>query len=164
MIDIGKLHVDLDVVISKKASLDQLISPGELHQLKLKFEKNHWDDNTIIANVYRYIKDNTLDILDASDLLDSSIIIESDPYVIKAMELMAMSQRHAEVLLLEKESKYPGSWVSTISQAISNLECDSQDFNILVWDAYFMRNFEKNKDVPGWTHLANVLDDYFFSL
>jgi hypothetical protein len=164
MIDLSKLYVNLDLVLNKRASLGLILSPYEIEQLKRKAEKNHWDDNTIIANIYRYLKENISDFLHDSDFIDANIIIESDPFIIKAMELMSTSQSHAEVLLVDKESKYPGSWVNSIASALKELDCREDQFNLLVWDAYFMKNYEINKNIPGWVHLAETLDDYFDTL
>ena len=88
MIDINNLYVDLDLVLNKRAKLGNLLTPYELEQLKRKFEKNHWDDDTIVASIYRYLKENISDLLDNSDFIDANVIVESDPYIIKAMELM----------------------------------------------------------------------------
>lgn len=164
MIDINNLYVDLDLVLNKRTRLDNLLTPYELEQLKRKFEKNHWDDNTILESVYRYLKENIADLLDNSDFMDANVIVESDPYIIKAMELMSMSQRHAEVLLVDKAYKYPGCWVNDISNALKKLDCNEEDYNILVWDAYFMRNYEKNSNIPGWEHLVEVLENYYDTL
>jgi hypothetical protein len=164
MIDISKLYVDLDIVLNKRTTLDCLFTPQELDQFKKKAEKNHWDDNTIVANLYRELKENIHDYLSNSDFLDANVIVESDPYVIKAMELMSASQRHAEVLLVDKSYKYPGCWVESIAKALRNLQCKEEDYICLVWDAYYMRNFNMNKDIPGWTHLANILEDYYDTL
>ena len=114
--------------------------------------------------LYRYLKENIADLLDSSDFLDANVIVESDPYIIKAMELMSTSQRHAEVLLVDRDYKYPGCWVNDIANALKGLECKAEDYNILVWDAYFMRNYEINSKVPGWAHLADVLENYYDTL
>lgn len=164
MIDLNNLYVDLDLVLNKRTKLGTLLAPYEIAKIKSKAEKNHWDDNTIVANIYRYLKDNIKDMLTNEDFLDSSIIIESDPYIIKAMELMALSQRHAEVLLVDKEYKYPGCWVNEIAQALKDLKCRLEDYNLLVWDAYYMKGWDKNKAIPGWTHLADVLENYYDTL
>ena len=164
MIDISKLYVDLDLVLSKRTNLGSLLTPYELEQFKRKAEKNHWDDNTIVANLYRHLKENISDFLNNSDFLDANVIIESDPYIIKAMELMATSQKHAEVLLVDKEYKYPGCWVNDIANALKNLECKEEDYVCLVWDAYFMRNYNENKNIPGWVHLADILESYYDTL
>ena len=164
MIDINNLYVDLDLVLNKRAKLGNLLNPCELEQLKRKFEKNHWDDDTIVANIYRYLKENISDLLDNSDFIDANVIVESDPYIIKAMELMAMSQRHAEVLLVDKDYKYPGCWVNDIANALKGLECEDHQYAILVWDAYFVRNYDVNKEIPGWAHLVEVLENYYDTL
>lgn len=164
MIDINELYVDLDLVLNKRTKLGSLLSPYEISQLKRKAEKNHWDDDTIVANIYRYLKENISDLLDNSDFLDANVIVESDPYIIKAMELMSTSQRHAEVLLVDRDYKYPGCWVNDIANALKGLECKAEDYNILIWDAYFMRNYEVNSKVPGWAHLADVLENYYDTL
>ena len=164
MIDINNLYVDLDLVLNKRTKLSNLLTPYELEQLKDKFEKNHWDDNTIIANIHRYLKENIADLLDNSDFVDANVIIESDPYIIKAMELMAMSQHHAEVLLVDREYKYPGCWVNDIANALKELECEDHQYGCLVWDAYFVRNYDVNKEIPGWAHLVEVLENYYDTL
>lgn len=164
MMNTNDLHVSLDLVLSKRANLGMLLSPSELGDLARKAEKNHWDDDTIKEYVHRYLKSNITDFLDNSDFMDANVIIESDPYIIKAMELMSASQRHAEVLLVDKEYKYPGCWITDISNALKGLECKAEDYNILVWEAYFMRNYEINSKIPGWTHLADVLEDYYNTL
>lgn len=164
MIDINNLYVDLDLVLNKRTKLINLLTPYELEQLKNKFEKNHWDDNIIIANIHRYLKENIADLLDNSDFVDANVTIESDPYIIKAMELMAMSQRHAEVLLVDREYKYPGCWVNDIANALKGLECEDHQYACLVWDAYFVRNYDVNKEIPGWTHLVEVLENYYDTL
>lgn len=164
MIDINNLYVDLDLVLNKRAKLGNLLTPYEMEQLKRKFEKNHWDDDTVVASIHRYLKENIADLLDNSDFIDANIIIESDPYIIKAMELMAMSQRHAEVLLVDREYKYPGCWVNDIANALKGLECEDHQYVSLVWDAYFIRNYDVNKEIPGWTHLVEVLENYYDTL
>lgn len=164
MIDINNLYVDLDLVLNKRARLGNLLTPYELEQLKRKFEKNHWDDNTIVASIHRYLKENISDLLDSSDFMDANVIVESDPYIIKAMELMAMSQNDAEVLLVDREYKYPGCWVNDIANALKGLECEDNQYEYLVWDAYFIRNYDVNKEIPGWEHLVNVLEDYYDTL
>ena len=164
MIDINNLYVDLDLVLNKRTRLSNLLTPYELEQLKRKFEKNHWDDDTIVANIHRYLKTNISDFLDNSDFVDAQVIIEKDFHIIKAMELMAMSQRHAEVLLVDREFKYPGSWVNEIAQALKGLECKDEQFIVLMWDAYYMRNWDINSKIPGWEHLATVLDNYYDTL
>ena len=164
MIDISKLYIDLDLVLNKRTNLGSLLTPYEMEQFKRKAEKNHWDDDTIVANLYRYIRENISDFLDNSDFLDANVIIESDPYIIKAMELMSMSQRHAEVLLVDREYKYPGCWVNDIADALRKMECKPEDYICLVWDAYFLRNYEENSNIPGWTHLADVLENYYDTL
>jgi len=164
MIDINNLYVDLDLVLNKRTKLGNLLAPYELEQLKRKFEKNHWDDNTIIANIYRYLKENISDLLDNSDFIDANVIVESDPYIIKAMELMAMSQCHAEVLLVDKEYKYPGCWVNDIAKALKGLECENRQYEHLVWDAYYIRNYDINKEIPGWVHLVEVIENYYDTL
>lgn len=164
MIDINKLYVDLDLVLNKRTKLGDLLNPSELNKFKLLAEKNHWDDDTIMANIYRYLKTNISDFLNNSDFVDAQVIIEEDFYNMKAMELMAMSQRHAEILLVDRDYKYPGCWVSDIADALKKLECRDDQFNILAWEAYFMRNWEINSKVPGWTHLAEVLESYYDTL
>ena len=164
MIDINDLYVDLDLVLNKRAKLGNLLTPYELEQLKRKFEKNHWDDNTIVASIHRYLKENISDLLDSSDFMDANVIVESDPYIIKAMELMAMSQRHAEVLLVDREYKYPGCWVNDIANALKGLECEDNQYEYLIWDAYFVRNYDINKEIPGWAHLVEVLENYYDTL
>jgi hypothetical protein len=164
MIDINNLYVDLDLVLNKRAKLGDILNPSELNKFKLLAEKNHWDDVTIIANIYRYLKTNISDFLDNSDFIDAQVIVEKDFHTIKAMELMAMSQRHAEVLLVDRELKYPGSWVNEIAQALKGLECEDHQFIVLMWDAYYMRNWDINSKIPGWVHLATVLDNYYDTL
>jgi len=164
MIDINNLYVDLDLVLNKRTKLGDLLTPYELDQLKRKFEKNRSDDNTIVATIYRYLKENIADLLDNSDFIDTNVIVESDPYIIKAMELMAMSQRHAEVLLVDKEYKYPGCWVNDIANALKGLKCKDHQYACLVLDAYFVRNYNVNKEIPGWEHLVEVLENYYDSL
>lgn len=164
MIDINNLYVDLDLVLNKRAKLSNLLTPYELEQLKRKCEKNHWNDDTIIASIHRYLKENISDLLDNSDFIDANVIIESDPYIIKAMELMAISQRHAEVLLVDKDYKYPGCWVNDITNALKGLECEDYQYESLVWDAYFVRNYDVNKEIPGWTNLVEVLENYYDTL
>jgi hypothetical protein len=149
MIDINNLYVDLDLVLNKRTKLSNLLTPYELEQLKNKFEKNHWDDNIIIANIHRYLKENIADLLDNSDFVDANVTIESDPYIIKAMELMATSQRHAEVLLVDREYKYPGCWVNDIANALKGLECEDHQYACLVWDAYFVRNYDVIRKFQG---------------
>ena len=73
MIDINNLYVDLDLVLNKRTKLGSLLTPYELEQLKRKFEKNHWDDDTIVANIYRYLKENISDLLDSSDFMDANV-------------------------------------------------------------------------------------------
>lgn len=164
MIDLNNIHLDLDMVLSKRCSLDKLLNPREIRDIQLMAEKNNWDDNVILDYVYKLIKENITDYLDNSDFLDSNIIIETDPYIIKAMHLMALSQRHAQVLLVEKEYKYPGCWVSDIANALKNLQCKQEDYNILVWDAYYINDYSKNKEIPGWSELVEVLENYYDSL
>ena len=164
MIDINDLYIDLDLVLNKRTKLGNLLSPLEIDNIKKKVEKNHWDENLVLNYIYRYLKENISDLLDSSDFLDANVIVESDPYIAKAMELMAISQRHAEVLLVDKEYKYPGCWINDISKALKELECKTEDYNILVWDAYFMRNYSINSKVPGWAHLADVLESYYDTL
>lgn len=164
MKDINDLYVDLDLVLNKRTKLGNLLSPLEIDNIKKKVEKNHWDENLVLNYIYRYLKENISDLLDSSDFLDANVIVESDPYIAKAMELMAISQRHAEVLLVDKEYKYPGCWVNDISEALKGLECKTEDYNILVWDAYFMRNYSINSKIPGWAHLADVLESYYDTL
>lgn len=164
MIDINNLYVDLDLVLNKRARLGNLLTPYELEQLKRKFEKNHWDNDTIVASIHRYLKENISDLLDNSDFMDANVIVESDPYIIRAMELMAMSQHDAEVLLVDREYKYPGCWVNDIANALKGLECEDNQYEYLVWDAYFIRNYDINKEIPGWEHLVNVLENYYDTL
>lgn len=164
MIDINNLYVDLDLVLNKRARLGNLLTPYELEQLKRKFEKNHWDDDTIVASIHRYLKENISDLLDNSDFMDANVIVESDPYIIRAMELMAMSQHDAEVLLVDREYKYPGCWVNDIANALKGLECEDNQYEYLVWDAYFIRNYDVNKEIPGWEHLVEVLENYYDTL
>jgi len=162
--NINDLYVDLDLVLNKRAKLGSLLSPYEIKQLERKAEKNNWDNSTIIASVYKYIKENITDFLENSDFLDASIVVESDPYIIKAMELMNTSQIDAEVLIVDRNYKYPGCWLNTISEALRGLKCKSQDYVLLMWDAYFMRNYEENSKIPGWAHLADTLEDYYNTL
>jgi hypothetical protein len=164
MIDINNLYVDLDLVLNKRAKLGDLLNPSELNKFKLLAEKNHWDDDTIVANIHRYLKTNISDFLDNSDFIDAQVIVEKDFHIIKAMELMDMSQKHAEVLLVDRELKYPGSWVNEIAQALKGLVCEDHQFIVLMWDAYYMRNWDINSKIPGWTHLATVLDNYYDTL
>ena len=164
MVYINDLYVDLDLVLNKRTKLDQLLSLSEIDHIKRKAEKNRWDDDTIVEYVHRYIRECISDLLDSSDFIDASVIVEPDPYMAKAMELMAASQRHAGVLLVDKEYKYPGCWINDIANALKGLECKAEDYNILVWDAYFMTNYNINSKVPGWSHLAETLETYYDTL
>ena len=164
MKDINDLYVDLDLVLNKRTKLGNLLSPLEIDNIKKKVEKNHWDENLVLNYIYRHLKENISDLLDSSDFLDANVIVESDPYIAKAMELMTIKKRHAEVLLVDKEYKYSGCQIKDISEALKGLECKTEDYNILVWDAYFMRNYNINSKVPGWAHLADVLESYYDTL
>ena len=164
MINIEDIHVDLDMVLSKRCTLKQLLNPYEIATLKSKAIKNNYDDAAIIEAAYRLIKENIADYLDNSDFMDSNVILETDPYIIKAMELMQTSQRDAGILLVEKEYKYPGCWVNDIANALKGLECSSDMYEHLVWDAYYVHNYETNKNIPGWEKLQNVLEDYYDTL
>ena len=164
MININDLYVDLDLVLNKRTKLGHLLSPLEIDKISRKAEKNHWSDEVIIEYVHKYLRENISDLLDNSDFLDANVIVEADPYIAKAMELMAVSQRHAMILLVDKEYKYPGCWVNDIANALKDLECKTEDYNILVWDAYFMRNYNINSKVPGWAHLADILESYYDTL
>ena len=164
-INLSSVHLDLDIVLSKKCYLEDILTPREIREIERIAEKNSWEKETILDYIYKLIKENITDYLDNSDFLDSIVIIEDDPYTIKAMELMATSQRHAQVLLVDKEYKYPGCWVNDIAEALRNLKCKQEDYNCLVWDAYFIRNYEKNSiEVQGWKELVEVLEDYYDSL
>lgn len=164
MININDLHVNLDLVLSKRANLGMLLSPSELRDLERKAEKNHWDDNTIKEYVYRYLKSNISDFLDNSDFMDANVVVESDPYIIRAMELMITSQRYADKLLVDRDYRYPGCWINAITEALKGLECKPEDYTILTWDAFFIRNYEINSKIPGWTKLVEVLEDYYNTL
>lgn len=164
MINIDNIHVDLDIVLSKKSTLKQLLNPSELASLKSKAIKNHYDDSSIIEEATRLIKENVTDYLNNSDFLDANVILETDPYIIKAMELMQISQRDAGILLVEKEYKYPGCWVNDIANALRGLQCTDDMFNLLVWDAYYVHNYSNNINIPGWEKLQNVLEDYYDTL
>ena len=164
MLDIDNIHVDLDIVLSKKTTLKQLLNPVELASLKSKAIKNHYDDASIMEAAHRLIKENIADYLDNSDFLDANVILETDPYIIKAMELMQTSQRDAGILLVEKEYKYPGCWVNDIANALRELKCSSDMYNTLVWDAYYVHNYNNNENIPGWKNLQDVLEDYYDTL
>lgn len=162
--DISKLYINLDVVLSKRATLDKILPTYEIKAIESKAAKNNWSDSTIVEYIYRYLKENIQDTLDASDFLDSSVIIESDPYIIRAMRLMEQSQRDAEKLIIDKEYKYPGCWVNDIAEALRNLECNDRDRELMIWSAYYNTNWEKYGDIPGWAHLADILETYYDTL
>lgn len=164
MININNLYIDLGLVLNKRTKLENILSPLDIDNIKKKAEKNHWDDDTITRYIRNYLKENISELLDNSDFLDAHVIVESDPYIIKAMELMSASQVHAEVLLVDQEYKYPGCWVNEIAEALKNLVCEEVDYNILVWDAYFMRDYKNNSKIPGWKELADVLESYYDTL
>lgn len=164
MINIEDIHVDLDMVLSKRCTLKQLLSQSEIASLKSKAIKNNYDDNALLEAAYRLIKENVTDYLDNSDFVDANVILESDPYIVKAMELMQTSQRDAGILLVEKEYKYPGCWVNDIANALRGLLCTDDMFNLLVWDAYYVHNYSNNINIPGWEKLQNVLEDYYDTL
>lgn len=161
--NIKDLHIDLDLVLSKRTSLGSLMTKNEIEAIESKALKNHWDKDTIIEYVYRHIKENITDYLDNYDFLDANVIVESDPYIVKAMQLMDMSQKDAGVLLLDKEYKYPGCWVNAIADALRSLECPWWKYDQLVLEAYY-KNYKDNECVPGWEHLADVLEDYYDTL
>lgn len=162
--DLNKIHIDLSLVLYKRGSVKELLSPYELKCLESKIEKNHWDEDTVIEYLHRLLKENITDCLGPEDFLDSNVIIETDPYIVKAMELMNMSQVDAQVLLIEKDYKYPGCWVNDIANALHNLKCNASDYYGLVLDAYYVRNYEQNKEIPGWSNLVEVLENYYDSL
>lgn len=164
MKNIGDIHVDLDVVLSKNCTLKQILSPYELAMLKSKAEKNNYSEDAILEAAYRLIRQNITEYLDDSDFMDASLILETDPYIVKAMELMQASQRDAGVLLVEKEYKYPGCWVNDIAEALRGLECPDYQYEHLVWAAYYIQDFQKNKEIPGWEHLQDVLENYYDTL
>lgn len=161
--NIKDLHIDLDLVLSKRTSLGSLMTKKEIEAIESKALKNHWDKDTIIEYIYRHIKENITDYLDNCDFLDANVIIESDPYIVKAMQLMDMSQKDAGVLLLDKEYKYPGCWVNAIAEALRSLECPWWKYDQLVLEAYY-KNYKDNEHIPGWEHLADVLEDYYDTL
>ena len=166
MLKLEDIYVDLDMVLSKRVTLDRLLNPQELSQLKSKAIKNHYDDATILEAAHRLIKENITDNLDNSDFMDANVILETDPYIIKAMELMQASQRDAEVLLVDKEYRYPGCWVNDIAGALKGLDSDLsfEEKERLIWDAYYGYNWKKNSEITGWEHLADVLEDYYNTL
>lgn len=164
MLKLEDIYVDLDMVLSKRTTLGRLLNPQELSQLKSKAIKNHYDDAAILEAAYRLIKENITDYLDNSDFIDANVILETDPYIIKAMELMQASQRDAGILLVEKEYKYPGCWVNDIANALRNLQCSDEMYNSLVWDAYYIHNYENNSNIPGWKELQDTLENYYDTL
>lgn len=164
MLKLEDIYVDLDMVLSKRITLGKLLNPIELSQLKSKAIKNHYSDEAILEAAYRLIKENITEYLDNSDFIDANVILETDPYVVKAMQLMQTSQRDAGILLVEKEYKYPGCWVSDIANALRELKCSNDMYESLVWDAYYVHDYENNQNVPGWTHLQDVLEDYYDTL
>lgn len=164
MLNLSNVHVDLDIVLSKSTTLGQLLSPAEIAQLESRAIKNHYDDGTILAAATKLIKENMPEYLSNSDFLDSSVILETDTYIIKAMELMRLSQRDAGILLVERNYKYPGCWVEDITKALKELQCSPEMFSSLVWDAYYMQNYEQNKNIPGWEKLIDVLESYYDTL
>lgn len=161
---LSDLYISLDLVLSKRAKLGNLLNPAELRDLERRIEKNHWDNEAVIEYVYRQLKSNVAEYLDNSDFTDANVIVESDPYVIKAMELMDASQRYADKLIVDKEYKYPGCWVSTITDALKNLKCKPEDYTSLIWEAFFARNYEVNSKIQGWEELVEVLEDYYNTL
>ena len=161
---LSDLYISLDLVLSKRAKLGNLLSPSELRDLERRAEKNHWDIDTVKEYIYRQFKSNITEYLDNSDFTDANVIVESDPYVIKAMELMDASQRYADKLIVDKEYKYPGCWVSTITEALKGLECKPEDYTLLVWEAFFARNYDINSKIQGWEELVEVLEDYYNTL
>lgn len=164
MIDLNNLYINLDVVLSKRATLGNLLTPYEIQTIKSRALKNHWDDSATIAHIYSYLKDNVTDLLDNSDFYDSNIIIESDYNIVKAMQLMEMSQRDAEVLLIDREYRYPSCWVNDISNALKGLQCNIEVRESLIMDAYYLSNWEQNENIPGWTTLAETLESYYDTL
>lgn len=164
MIDLNNIFINLDVVLSKRTTLSNILNKQEIKNIKSKAEKNNWSDDATIEYIYRYLKENVSDFVGNSDFLDANVIIESDPYIIKAMQLMDQSQRDAEKLILDKEYKYPGCWVHDIAEALRGLLCNSDMFDTLVWDAYYIHNYSSNVNIPGWEKLQNVLEDYYDTL
>ena len=164
MLQLENIHVDLDMVLSKRTTLKNILNPLELAQLKSRAIKNHYSDEAIIEAAHRLIKENITEYLDNSDFIDANVILETDPYIIKAMELMQASQRDAGILLVEREYKYPGCWVNDIANALRELKCTDDMYNNLVWDAYYVHNYEDNQNIPGWAHLQDVLEDYYDTL
>ena len=162
--DISKLYVNLDVVLSKRTTLDKILSPYDIKNIESKIAKNSWSDDTTIAYIYRYLKENIQDTINSSDFLDSNVIVESDPYIARAMRLMDQSQQDAEKLILDKEYKYPGCWVNDIANALKNLKCNDADRELLIWDAYYNIGWEKNKNIEGWANLADTLESYYDTL
>lgn len=152
------------MVLSKRTTLGDLLNPTELAQLKSKAIKNHYSDEAVLEAAYRLIKENITDYLNNSDFIDANVILETDPYIVKAMQLMQTSQRDAGILLVEKEYKYPGCWVSDIANALRELKCSDDMYESLIWDAYYVHNYENNRNIPGWTHLQDVLEDYYDTL
>jgi len=164
MLDISKLFVNLDVVLSKRTTLGQVLAPYEINNIISRAKKNNWSDEAIIEYVYRYLKENISDLVDNSDFLDANVIVESDPNITKAMQLMDQSQQDAEKLILDKEYKYPGCWVTDIANALKKLECPEYSRENLIWDAYYNANWESNADIPGWANLAETLENYYNTL
>lgn len=164
MININKLFVNLGVVLSKRTTLGQILTPYEIENIISRAKKNNWSDETIIEYVYRYLKENISDLIDNSDFLDANVIVESDPYITKAMQLMDQSQQDAERLILDKEYKYPGCWINDIADALRKLECTESLRENRIWDAYYNVNWESNADIPGWANLAETLENYYNTL
>jgi hypothetical protein len=80
------------------------------------------------------------------------------------MQLMEMSQRDAEVLLIDREYRYPSCWVNDISNALKGLQCNNEVRESLIMDAYYLSNWEQNENIPGWTTLAETLESYYDTL
>lgn len=162
--EISNLYVDLGVVLSKRTTLGNILGPHEIAAIESRVKKNHWDDETVVAYVYRYLKENISELVDNSDFMDADVIVESDPYIIKAMQLMEASQRDAEKLLMERTYKYPGCWVNDIANALKGLKCTEEQREHLIWDAYYAANWDINVHIEGWENLSEVLENYYDTL
>jgi len=164
MIDINKLFVNLDIVLSKRTILSNILAPYELNNIVSKAKKNNWSDDTIIEYVNRYLKENISEFVDNSDFLNASVIVESDDDVVIAMSLMEQSQQDAEKLIITREYKYPGCWLNDITRALKNLNYYEDDRISIIWDAYYNANWKKNSTIKGWVELADVLESYYDTL
>lgn len=162
--DISKLYINLDVVLSKRATLDRVLSSREIKAIESKAIKNKWSNETIIAYIQRYLKENIQDLFDNSDFIDSSVIIESDSYIAEAMRLMEQSQMDAEKLIIDREYKYPGCWVNDIANALRNLDYFEKDRDAIVLAAYYNIDWPKYENIKGWVNLAETLEDYYNTL